>query len=157
VQAEGVRRTVYSDAIGLPTVGVGHLVTPADGLSVGKQISYDRILDLFDHDLRLAEEAVQRLVGDLPLFQHEFDALVDLIYNVGEGGVSEHSSPRLNAAIAEGNYAAIAAELAYHHAGGAAIGGLVHRSERRIAMFTEADYADGTVEGRSITGRTRVV
>jgi len=150
VQEEGVRRTVYRDPIGLPTVGVGHLVTPADGLRLGEQVSYDRILDLFDHDLRAAEEAVARLVGDLPLFQHEFDALVDLVYNVGEGGVSERSSPRLNAAIAEGDYAAIAAELAYHHAGGGAVGGLIHRSERRIAMFTAADYADPRIAGGAV-------
>jgi len=142
VQEEGVRKTVYRDPIGLPTVGVGHLVTPGDGLRVGEQVSYDRILDLFDHDLRAAEAAVTRLVGNLPLYQHEFDALVDLVYNVGEGGVSERTSPRLNAAIAEGNYAAIAAELAYHDAGGASMGGLIHRSERRIAMFTAANYAD---------------
>jgi len=151
VQEEGVRRTVYRDPIGLPTVGVGHLITPADGLRVGEQVSYDRILDLFDRDLRAAEEAARRLAGDLPLFQHEFDALVDLVYNVGEGGVSEQRSPRLNAAIAEGDHAAISAELAYHHAGGASANGLIHRSERRIAMFTAANYAEpraGTAENR---------
>jgi GH24 family phage-related lysozyme (muramidase) len=154
VRAEGVRRTVYLDAAGLPTVGVGHLVSPADGLRVGERISYDRILDLFEGDLRAAEEAVVRLVGELPLLQQEFDALVDLVYNVGEGGVSEGSSPRLNAAIAEGDYGAIAAELAYHHAGGVAIGGLVHRSEQRIAMFTEAEYGDPRLSGGARTGRS---
>ena len=149
-----MRRTVYPDPIGLPTVGVGHLVTPSDGLRVGEQVSYDRILDLFERDLRAAEDAVGRLVGELPLFQHEFDALVDLVYNVGEGGVSEAQSPRLNAGIAEGDYAAIAAELAYHRAGGGTAGGLVHRSERRIAMFTAADYADPRVAGGAAVART---
>jgi GH24 family phage-related lysozyme (muramidase) len=156
VEEEGVRRTVYPDPVGLPTVGVGHFVTPADGLRVGDEVSYDRILDMFERDLRAAEDAVARLVGDLPLYQHEFDALVDLVYNVGEGGVSETRSPRLNAAIAEGDYAAIAAELAYHHAAGAAVGGLVHRSERRIAMFTAADYADPRVAGGAAVAGTQV-
>jgi len=154
VQEEGVRRTVYRDPIGLPTVGVGHLVTPADGLRVGDEISYDRILDLFERDLRAAEDAVVRLVGDLPLYQHEFDALVDLVYNVGEAGVSAARSPRLNAAIAEGDYAAIAAELAYHHADSRVVGGLIHRSDRRIAMFTAADYADPRIAGSPSVART---
>jgi len=142
IKEEGVRRTVYLDAAGLPTVGVGHLVTPGDGLRAGQAIGFDRVLDLFDRDLTLAERAVVRLVGDLPLFQHEFDALVDLVYNVGEGGVSVGNSPRLNAAIAEGDYRAMAAELAYHHAGGGEVSGLVARSERRTSIFTDAAYED---------------
>ena len=142
IEEEGVRRTVYLDAAGQPTVGVGHLVTPVDGLRVGEEVGYDRILDLFERDLGAAEQAVVRLVGSLPLFQHEFDALVDLVYNVGEGGVSQARSPRLNAAIASGDYGAIAAELAYHQAAGGEAAGLVLRSERRTNMFAEASYAD---------------
>ena len=58
------------------------------------------------------------LVGDLPLHQHEFDALLDLVYNVGLGNVSTSESPRLNMAIENKDYEAIAAELDYTHAGG---------------------------------------
>lgn len=142
MEEEGVRERVYRDVAGHPTVGVGHLVTPADGLQVGQRISYDRILDLFESDLNAAERVVEMLVGNLPLYQHEYDALVDLAFNVGEGGVSPAKSPRLNAAIAAGDYAGIAEELAYHHAGGATAGGLVHRSDRRISTFLDADYGN---------------
>ena len=142
IEEEGVRHTVYRDAAGLPTVGVGHLVTPQDRLTVGQRIGSDRILDLFDRDLAIAEAAAKRLAGNLPLYQHEFDALVDLIFNVGEGKVSEQQSPRLNAAILAGNYDGIASELEYHHAGGAKVSGLVHRSERRSNIFMDALYED---------------
>lgn len=137
---EGLRKTVYRDGAGNPTVGVGHLVTASDGLHVGEQVSYDRILQLLDKDLLYAEGAVARLVGDLPLLQHEYDALVDLVYNVGEGNVSARRSPKLNAAIGSGDHDRIAAELAYSAAGGVEAGGLVLRSERRTQMFVDGEY-----------------
>ena len=147
IEEEGVRYTVYRDVAGYPTVGVGHLVTPADGLSVGDRISEEQALDFLEYDLATAEDAVARLVGDLPLFQHEFDALVDLAYNVGEGNLLPGESPRLNAAIAARDYAGIADELAYHAAGGAVAKGLVYRSERRTNIFTEATYEDPRESG----------
>ena len=148
VEEEGVRYTVYRDVAGYPTVGVGHLVTKADGLSVGDRISKDRALDFLEQDLRKAEAGVARIVGNLPLYQHEFDALVDLVYNVGEGNVSAKHSPRLNAAIQAGDYYAMAEELGYTYAGDAVAKGLVHRSERRENIFTLADY-DHTRPGAS--------
>ncbi len=140
IEEEGVREVVYRDVAGYPTVGVGHLVTPKDKLRVGDRISYDRILDLLNQDLEIAEQGVARLVGDLPLYQHEFDALVDLVFNVGEGNVSPDKSPRLNAAIERGDYQAIADELDYRHAAGSVAKGLIYRSERRANMFMSAEY-----------------
>ena len=153
-EEEGVRLTVYRDVAGYPTVGVGHLVTPADGLKVGDTISYERALDLLEKDLKTAEKGVKRLVGDLPLYQHEFDALVDLVYNVGEGNVSPDESPMLNEAIAQRNHDAIAAELDYRHAAGSVAKGLIYRSERRAAIFMEAAYDDPRPIEISVSDRT---
>ncbi|MGB3167171.1 MAG: lysozyme [Alteraurantiacibacter sp.] len=141
-EEEGVRLTVYRDVAGYPTVGVGHLVRPADGLKVGDTITYEQALKFLDEDIKHAEEGVRNLVGELPLYQHEFDALADLIYNVGAGNVSEGESPKLNAAISSRDYERIAAELHYYHAGGSKANGLVYRSERRQAIFTDAAYHD---------------
>lgn len=146
IEEEGVREVVYRDVAGYPTVGVGHLVLPEDGLYVGQRISYTRILDFLERDLAKAEAAVQRLVGDLKLYQHEFDALVDLVYNVGEGNVSPDESPRLNAAIAAGDYEAIADQLDYRHAGGKVAKGLAIRSERRAQIFMDASYDNPRVQ-----------
>ena len=140
IEEEGARNVVYRDVAGYPTVGVGHLVRPADGLRVGDRVSQERILDFLDQDLREAEAAVVRLVGDMPINQYEFDALVDLAFNVGEGTLSPGKSPRLNAEIAERDYNGIASELGYHHAKGKKANGLVHRSERRANIFVEGSY-----------------
>lgn len=152
-EEEGVRLVVYRDAAGYPTVGVGHLITPEDGLSVGDRITYERAIELLEKDLEEAEEGVKRLVGDLPIYQHEFDALVDLVYNVGEGNVSANKSPRLNAAIASADHEGIAEQLEYTTAPGKVARGLQYRSERRQAIFMEAAYDDPRAVEVDIAGQ----
>ena len=147
IEEEGVRYTVYRDVAGYPTVGVGHLVLPEDNLRVGDRISDEQVLRFLDRDLEKAAQGVAQLAGDLPLFQHEFDALLDLVYNVGIGNVSQSKSPRLNAAIEAGDYDAIADELDYRHAGGKVARGLEFRSERRAQIFMEASYDDPRENG----------
>jgi len=142
IEEEGARRTVYRDVAGYPTVGVGHLVSRADHLRVGDRVSRDRVLDFLEQDIAEAQQGVRRLVGDLPLSQNEYDALVDLAFNVGQGNLSAEHSPGLNAAIQARDYEAIAAELDYHHADGHMARGLVYRSERRANMFLNASYTD---------------
>ena len=142
IEEEGVRFTVYRDVAGYPTVGVGHLVEPEDGLRVGDRIREQQVLAFLEADLAEAEQGVRQLVGDLPLYQHEFDALLDLVYNVGIGNVSPEKSPRLNAAIDAGDYERIATELDYTHAGGKFAKGLQYRSERRAKIFMDASYDD---------------
>jgi GH24 family phage-related lysozyme (muramidase) len=153
IEEEGARRTVYRDVAGNPTVGVGHLVTAADRLQVGDRISKDRVLDFLERDLAQAQQAVRRLVGDLPLYQNEYDALVDLAFNVGEGNLSAERSPQLNAAIAARDYDAIGDELDYRHAAGQVARGLIYRSERRENIFTDASYTDPRDEGQPLASR----
>jgi GH24 family phage-related lysozyme (muramidase) len=47
---EGCETKVYLDTRKLPTVGIGHLVVPADNLKVGDVISDDRVNALFKAD-----------------------------------------------------------------------------------------------------------
>ena len=142
IEEEGVRYTVYRDVAGYPTVGVGHLILPEDDLQVGDRVDEAQVLRFLEHDLAKAEQGVRLLVGDLPLHQHEFDALLDLVYNVGLRNVSENESPRLNTAIESRDYEAIAAELDYTHAGGKFARGLQFRSERRAKIFMKGRYGD---------------
>jgi lysozyme len=153
VEEEGVRDVVYRDVAGHPTVGVGHLVTPADGLRLGDRVSYDEILDFLEQDLAEADAAIGRIVGDLPLFQHEYDALVDLVYNVGEGALSVRKSPRLMEAIAAHDYGAMARELEYRYAGGQMARGLAYRSMRRTQIFLNAAYGDPREAGAALLAK----
>jgi GH24 family phage-related lysozyme (muramidase) len=72
VLREGRRDVVYRDSRGLPTVGIGHLVVPADHLAVGDKITGDRINALFRQDSAAAMtaarvQAVQAGIAD-PVF-----------------------------------------------------------------------------------------
>ena len=51
---EGVVNEIYLDHLGLPTVGVGHLIREDDpeyGLDVGTQVDDERVTELFEADL----------------------------------------------------------------------------------------------------------
>lgn len=87
---EGVRQKVYLDAVGKPTVGVGHLVLPQDNLKVGDVITNERVDQLLRQDIKIAEDAVSALVT-VPLNQNQFNALVSLVFNIGTGNFQKSS------------------------------------------------------------------
>jgi len=69
---EGCKFEVYLDHLGLPTVGIGHLITeddPEHGCSVGTEVSADRVQALFRRDIAITIEDCQRMFDnfdDLP-------------------------------------------------------------------------------------------
>jgi RHS repeat-associated protein len=140
-EGEGRRTHVYQDSGGLPTVGIGHLVTPADHLGAVSEITDERVETLFSSDLAVAEAGVERVVGDLPVSQREFDALTDLVFNVGEGRLSATNSPGLNNAIDRQDYARIGDQIRYtRDASGHTPQGLIDRNDRRQNIFRYGNY-----------------
>lgn len=79
---EGVRKVVYLDQAGLPTVGVGHLILPEDNLKVGDTISNEQVNAFLLKDLKTSSDFVN-LVSKVNLTQNQFDALVSLCFNIG--------------------------------------------------------------------------
>lgn len=100
---EGVRNDVYLDSLGNPTVGVGHLVLPEDGLSVGDTISDAQVDAFLDRDAQWAWDAAQQQMEeagiDDPCFQV---ALGSVNYQLGSGWRDKF--PNTWRAIAEGRY-----------------------------------------------------
>ena len=142
-EEEGAHMQVYRDITGVLTVGVGHVVRPEDGLQVGDVITESQLMQFLTEDLEIAERTVRGMVGDLKLDQHEYDALVDLVFNIGPGNVSADKSPRLHGAIRERDYVAMANELIYSlDRMGRPAPGLKHRSERRRRIFRDKTYDD---------------
>jgi lysozyme len=81
---DGLILTAYTDDRGNPTVGMGHLIVPADRIKVGQAITLERAREFARRDLEQASSALHRQVG-VPLFQFEFDALVSVAFNCGAG------------------------------------------------------------------------
>ena len=85
---EGLRTEPYNDSAGHATIGVGHLihrgpVTAADRARFRGFTRADAVA-LLRQDVSSRERAVDRLVH-VGLSQNEFDALVSLVFNIGEG------------------------------------------------------------------------
>lgn len=142
-EVEGIRNNVYLDSAGLPTIGVGHLLT-RDELSSGKilinGIAYRYKDGLSDHaidqlllkDLYIAQITVDRMVK-VQLTQNQFNALVSFCFNVGRGAfINSTLLKRLNA----GKHEAVPFELRrWKYAGGRVIQGLINRREKEIKMW----------------------
>jgi len=73
---------VYDDGYHIPTVGLGHKVLPQDNLRPGDVISVQRARNFFEVNLRPVERIINNDVS-VPLYQHEYDALVSILFNSG--------------------------------------------------------------------------
>lgn len=123
---------VYDDGYGFPTVGVGHLVKPEDGLKLGERITKERSDAFFAKDLADHAEPVDELVK-VPLTQGQYDALVSLVFNIGGGNFKKSTVLRqLNL----GNYAAAKAHFDdWIKSNGQVSRGLVRRRNEEQIIF----------------------
>ena len=80
---EGKRNAAYKDSKGLPTIGVGHLIRPAEQHLMTATLSDEEVKDLLRSDLKWCSETVEGAVK-VPLTQNQFDALYSLCFNIGE-------------------------------------------------------------------------
>jgi RHS repeat-associated protein len=130
------QQTVYLDGAGLPTVGYGHKVTTGDNLKVGDKIDKSKAATMLTSDMASAAKVVQDAAGKVQLSQGEFNALVDLVYNVGPSALTTAKSPTLMKALGSGDYAGMADQLMYaKDANGKQEQGLVTRSNERKDIF----------------------
>jgi len=79
---EGSRNKAYKDSKGLPTIGVGHLIRPAEQHLLTATLSDDEVKELLRSDLKWCSEAVESSVK-VSLTQNQFDALYSLCFNIG--------------------------------------------------------------------------
>lgn len=142
IAREGSRSKMYRDSAGLPTIGVGHLLTQSE-LSSGKiniggeivrwhkGLSDKQITTLLDQDNEHAEHAVNEYVT-VPLADHQFDALVSFVFNIGVGAFRRSTLLRL---LNQGNYASVPAQLRrWIYAGGRPI--LRNRRESEVQQWS---------------------
>jgi GH24 family phage-related lysozyme (muramidase) len=69
---EGCELTVYRDSLGVPTVGIGHRVTAADGLAVGDTITQAQCDAFFAADGASALAAAHDLVDQAGITDQAF-------------------------------------------------------------------------------------
>ena len=93
---EAERLTAYFDIAGVATISVGVTdgVTAAD-VHNKRTITREQSQTMFAMALAPRESAVERLCTVTPN-QNQFDALVSLVYNIGEGGFAKSTVLRLH-------------------------------------------------------------
>jgi len=131
---EGFIGHPYRDAVGVWTIGYGH--TEGVGPS-SRPLSEAQASRLLKQDLdKHYAPPVNAL--RLPLSQHQFDALVSFVYNVGPGGVA--SDTGVGRALRARDWRAAADHLLdWDKAGGRVLEGLRRRRVSERALFLKQD------------------
>lgn len=126
---EGYSSTIYTCPAGLPTVGWGHVVKPADGIA--PPVSRERALSLLLADLA----PIETMLGAAfpALTQDQFDACASLAYNIGLRAFRQST---LAKKLKAGDMAGAAAEFPrWNKSGGRVLPGLVTRRAAERALF----------------------
>lgn len=128
---EGVRLVAYLDSVGVPTIGYGH----TKDVALGDTCSPEQAEEWLIEDCADAEKCINGAVT-VPLTQHEFDALVSFVFNLGCGNFRKSTLlRRLN----ESDYDAAAQEfLRWDKAGGQVLAGLTKRRMAEARLFETA-------------------
>ncbi len=129
---EGLELSKYRDAVGLWTIGYGHLIR--SGETFERSLTEQEAEALLRKDLLESERGIRRLVS-VPLTQNQFDALVSFVFNVGVGRLATSTLlKKLNAQ----DYRGAADELPkWNRAGGNVLPGLTRRRQAERALFNQ--------------------
>ena len=90
---EGVKYEVYLDHLGLPTFGIGHLVTKNDeeyGEDVGYPVSEQRVNKVFEEDMNIVLKDCQILYDDFDELPEECQHIIaNMMFNMGRPRLSK--------------------------------------------------------------------
>lgn len=127
---EGKRNSKYLDAVGLPTIGIGHLIK--SGEVFNSVLTDQEVFELFRKDVSGFEKAVARLVK-VKINQNQFNALVSFAFNCGIGALESSTLLRV---LNEGNYQLAADNfLKWDKGDGKTIYGLTLRRQKERELF----------------------
>jgi len=130
---EGCKLESYLCAANVPTIGYGS----TKGIKMGMTISQERAEELLLEDLEVYEDAVNKAV-ELPLHQHQFDALVSWTFNLG--GANLNASTMLKV-LNQGAYEDVPYQMKrWNKAGGKVLEGLTRRRLAESLLFEGNDW-----------------
>lgn len=129
---EGFRDKAYKDSAGIWTIGYGSIKVDDRPVQEGDTITKEKAVLQMQKDLAWAQTAVNKYVR-VGLSQHQFDALVSLVYNIGETAFSKSTLLRhLN----QQNFILAAQEFPkWNKAGGKTVQGLTNRRLKEKEIF----------------------
>lgn len=137
---EGFSPTIYACPSGYPTIGYGRKLS-VDEVGIineaGGVLTQHEAMELLHIDVYVVGMHVKRFI-DVPLSQHEFDALVSWTYNCGPGALSAST---LREYINMGMFEEVPGELIrWIYAGGEPLSGLYDRRIEESHIWTHGRY-----------------
>jgi len=126
---------------GYLTIGVGHLLTDRESVSVVNGVPMNQALALFHEDVEWAVEAVDKCWVELA--QWEFDALVSFVFNVGAGAFNRSTLLRQlrgSESVGERHDIAQTQLKRWNRSGGRKLKGLIRRRREETELFCYEDY-----------------
>lgn len=130
-QYEGLRLTTYKDAVGIPTIGYGHVENPVPPGGT-RTITAEAAEQFLRDDLQRFEHEVNNMLT-VEVTQNQFDALVSFAFNLGPANLK---SSTLLRKVNSGDVNGAADEfLKWNHAGGQVLAGLTARRNAEKTLF----------------------
>lgn len=130
---EGLRTEAYRCPAGRWTIGYGHTLTAREGMTVTEEQA--------DHLLREDIKSIERWLTSQNIVteQHQFDALVSFIFNLGTGQFC--SSTLRKVILRGGSPEEIRRQwMRWVHVGKKVMPGLVKRREWEVNLFIHGEY-----------------
>ena len=107
---EGVKHEIYLDHLGLPTFGIGHLITKSDeeyGEDVGTPVSDDRVKECFESDVKQVIKDCQILYNDFNDLPEEAQLIIaNMMFNMGRPRLSKFKGMKRGVDARDWNQAA---------------------------------------------------
>ena len=132
---EGCELEAYQDAVGVWTIGYGHIKGVKKGMTITKQ----QAEEMLEEELIEYENYVKEAVK-YQLDQCMFDALVSWTYNLGPSNLN---SSTLLKVLNAGDYDGVPEQIKrWNKAGGKVLQGLVRRREAEALLFEGKDWSN---------------
>ncbi len=130
---EGCEYNAYKCAAGVWTIGYGHTA----GVKDGDLVCQREADELLEKDITEFEEIVHNAV-DVPIHQHQFDALVSWTFNLGGGNLNASTMLKV---LNSGAYEDVPAQIKrWNKAGGKVLEGLTRRRLAESLLFEGNDW-----------------
>jgi GH24 family phage-related lysozyme (muramidase) len=130
---EGMELEAYLDAVGVWTIGYGHI----QGVYEGMTITEAQAEELLRKDLAEFESAVSEAV-QVSINDNQFSALVSFTFNLGAGSLFESTLLKL---LNQGDFQGAADQFPrWNKAGGQELPGLTRRRKAERALFLGEDW-----------------
>ena len=103
---EGCKYEVYLDHLGLPTFGIGHLITekdPEHQMGIGTPIDEIRVNEAFEQDVYVTIGECKKLIDDWDKLPEEVRLIIaNMMFNMGRPRLSKFK--KMIQAIHDGNW-----------------------------------------------------